>query len=1539
MFEDLFGKKEAIKTVKPKGITFEGLFEKPLVKKRWGEVFEYAGWEKIDMTKPGMKELKEAGFAPPTPTITVSLTEDLKGVKREDTGEVILKEQFTPEMKTAWRGMLEQLSKAQREAVEKIPTTYPGIIKEEVKGVWEKIKQIPTTIKEWPGKGVSWKDILTTDISAKEQFTELIPEGTAEFFTGGYKGVSQTLIGLGNIFTKILPYSEEQKKGATEEAKLLQQKYAITDPAEIPGYIFEKVAEIGIASGITNSVLLKAPTVAKFASTYPKIYSSLSFGVTGTALGQIRMESDASWQQRLKQASIDFPSWTAWGAVGGVPVKAFYKYMPAYFTIGYVSAILEGQSQEDAITTGISSATIGSIFKMASIPKKAHDVMLKDAQSTFKKYGAKDFTKQSYYKLAHQYHPDKIGGSEKIMKDINNSWMVLSKTPAELQKGIMKEFKDLIKSVVKRPIPTKRAIVPFVPPIEPKPSLTKIEPKSLVPKVAPKVTAIIPKAKVEVKPKVEAKVVPEAKPIPKELEPLAVEARKFKSAEEFVEAQPITYHGTDFAKGLEKGVKPTYLTALQKAAGIKEKIGFSLTTDISVAKRYGETVKEYYIDPSAKIATPKDLPEVKFTKFEDGEILYNQIDAVKLAKEKGFDGVDINAFEQLTSKPRKVFEIQIFNTDILRTKQQLQDFYAQATKEVKPVVKAKLPEIKKPPIKEEVVLHAFIGMPDPGVDKFLAEEVRPILNKATEAGRYLFKETKHIPEFLMRIIEPAKLVPGEPYATVIRGIHKPEARLVEFDQKRLETMDVNISELEKWFNKFSDKDLENLMLTRGKTTSPEARKIQVKAFAEISKELKVPSVKRAIQEIADFNYKFLQEVAGKDIHKVEDYFYGMYKNPKKVNKFLDYWRSTERFTKQKKLPTVADAEAYGLELIHKNPVANLRAEFRAIAKLEGMVWMREELLRTGKGIYIEEMAKAPVEWDKVNDPVFRELRVEPNLARLINNLISTNKITRVPVANFIRNINNALRTYKFIGSAFHLGVIGKQSVADSGYLGFAYKKTAVKGVTFGFRTNDPIFQTPEYLEYIELGGGHKYSVEFEAKRILVKSVDKINRGNYLGAFTQAGIIPAKIPIGFVNWMFNQYIPKVKYAKYLDFVATKEKTLGRMITDAEKIEIIKEGQNFYGMMNERLFGRSGTTTTALRFIFLAPGFAEGNFRTILKAFSQWGVKGTYGAGRSRFNIVNSLIITGLLATVGTLIFTKKLPKKPEKLEDIRDLFKIDTGKVDKNNKRIMIDLMTYDKDYWNITFNVLRGRPDKAVTESVKRLGGMKAPTFEMMTDFALMLQGKAIYDWKDDKITEITDPFLQKLMKLSVYQIQKLEPISWSVYKQLRRKEVDRSIALIEAMMGVRPAKTEADKREQEIRNRLFSLRDQQEQLYYYLGTINKPKKAIEDYNKIVSDVLNGKMIPQEMRDEWEPKLLIDIDRLLSNKVYQLTDPMEKLTKEEKEKEIEKIKKYLKNFEVTDEELSKHLRYYWQEHPVESPWSKTHRENVIKREIRLKERY
>jgi predicted RNA methylase len=789
-------------------------------------------------------------------------------------------------------------------------------------------------------------------------------------------------------------------------------------------------------------------------------------------------------------------------------------------------------------------------------------------------------------------------------------------------------------------------------------------------------------------------------------------------------------------------------------------------------------------------------------------------------------------------------------------------------------------------------------------------------------------------EMFMSIVEPSKAVEiaqgKDVYAEVIKATHKADVAMIEFNEKELETLDRTLGEWGKALGKYPKRILENLMLSRGKPVSAEAIAIRDNALQQLIKEApELVGTRKMITRASDFNYDYLKEVVGDEIAYVEDYFYGIYKEPRKVEKFLNHWKTTKRFTKEKKLPSVADAKAFGLELRDPNPVNNLRSEYLAIARLEGMIGLKESLMKQGEGKYIDKTELAPIEWDKVHDPVFADVRVAPELARMINSLISTNKITRIPLLNAIRQVNNFLRTVKFIGSAFHLGVEAKQAVADSGYLGFYHKKTALRGITTGFKKSDPIFQTPEYRDYIAHGGGHRYSVDSEAQRAFSNMVDKINAALGVpgaGKAIRGAAFVGQLPETFVKWMFENYIPKVKYGKYLDTVREQEVKVGRSLTSAEKIDIIKEGQNFYGMMNERLFGRSGTVTTLLRFKFMAPGFAEGNFRTMLKAILQWGGDEGFKAHRSRSNIINSFIISATLATVGTLILTGKPPKKPETLADVRDVFKIDTGRVDQNGRRIMIDLLTYDKDYWGVFGNLATGQPGEAAETLIKRLGGMTSTTWEVLSDLNQLSMGKAIYDWKGDRVTEVTDSFIQKVLKLSIHELKKAEPISANVFQQGRKKGVGTALAAAMTLAGVRLAKSEQDKREIEILSQIFSLRDQQEALYWYLGSIKDPREQIKKYNQTVMRILDNPITPLEVKDEYGPKLIIDVDRLISNKVYNYLGDRARLaeyrrTPEKYRKEIKELKddvqkahKWLKNFEIAESQYKKHLKVYELKH-------------------------
>jgi len=172
---------------------------------------------------------------------------------------------------------------------------------------------------------------------------------------------------------------------------------------------------------------------------------------------------------------------------------------------------------------------------------------------------------------------------------------------------------------------------------------------------------------------------------------------------------------------------------------------------------------------------------------------------------------------------------------------------------------------------------------------------------------------------------------------------------------------------------------------------------------------------------------------------------------------------------------------------------------------------------------------------------------------------------------------------------------------------------------------------------------------------------------------------------------------------------------------------------------------------------------------------------------------------------------------------------------------------------------------------------MKAPTADMIVDLALMSMGKAIYDWKGDRVVEITDPFLLKAMKLTTYEVKKLMPISVSVFQQSKKRDIDTTIAAIETLMGLRPTKTEKDIREQKLISKMYSLRGQREELSWYIGKSTDPQRTVQDYNKIVNGILESPYIPKSMKDEWSPKLLVDLEEVKTWKRY----PVEKMTKKE----------------------------------------------------------
>jgi hypothetical protein len=136
------------------------------------------------------------------------------------------------------------------------------------------------------------------------------------------------------------------------------------------------------------------------------------------------------------------------------------------------------------------------------------------------------------------------------------------------------------------------------------------------------------------------------------------EAKKYKTAEEFVKAQ-----GTPVFRGVMKGTKEFS----PSSSGAFNEYGFSVSADKKVANKYraGGGVIEGYIEPKAKIKIEPN----QFGDKEPGYML--DIEKVKQAKKEGYDGYTF------TNKDGEL-ETLIFNKEIIKTKSQLTDIWNKA---------------------------------------------------------------------------------------------------------------------------------------------------------------------------------------------------------------------------------------------------------------------------------------------------------------------------------------------------------------------------------------------------------------------------------------------------------------------------------------------------------------------------------------------------------------------------------------------------------------------------------------------------------------------------------------------------------------------------------------------------------------------------------------------------------------------------------------------------------------------------------------------
>ena len=706
------------------------------------------------------------------------------------------------------------------------------------------------------------------------------------------------------------------------------------------------------------------------------------------------------------------------------------------------------------------------------------------------------------------------------------------------------------------------------------------------------------------------------------------------------------------------------------------------------------------------------------------------------------------------------------------------------------------------------------------------------VKKVAESAKGVLEQTKMAVGNLNQVFNPASKVidklGGEAYSNVIKAIHTPEAESLGFNNAHSEALDKSFKQLKEYFAKLSPQDVNDFNLIRGEALTTEGKLLQTEARKRLDASLQDPKLVDALKEGSDYIYKYAKD-NDLSINYFEDYYYGAFKNPAKVTKYLEYIRNMERYTKEKTFHTIADAQAWGLELQDPNPITNLEQEMGAISQVVGLKNLREQQLKDGHNYAVEAHEATPEQlkkWDKIENPVFEGMLFDPEYAKFVNSLLSTNKVTSNMFLGGLRNTSYLIQQIKFFGSVFHLRNEVKGIISDESW--GLFNKEGYQNLAKSFKPIDQ--STPEYKEYVNLGGGHRYSIESQAQQLLNNFIDTFGKGNFFEPVTEKlkGVLNSKwIPAspGMVKWMFDEFIPSLKYTKYLEEVASQTTKLGRPLTDNEKIDIIKTNQNFYGEMNERLFGRSSTVTSALRIIFGTPGYGEGNARVAVKPIGDLAgvVKGegfTPEGKRSIRFIISSLFTTLVTATIGTYIMTGKPPEKPETARDVRDLFKTQTNIKDGKGNPVYFDMMGYDNDFWSLYGNLATGQPEKILPTLASRVSGATSVPFRVLNDLTTLFNGGVVYDYKGTPVFYRTDSLAAKFSKFLEHEGSIAQPISKGTLDQSTQKGVGPVLATGLAVAGIRTTTSEKVKDTKAALLDETSLRNSKEETHYEISKL-----------------------------------------------------------------------------------------------------------------------
>jgi hypothetical protein len=579
-------------------------------------------------------------------------------------------------------------------------------------------------------------------------------------------------------------------------------------------------------------------------------------------------------------------------------------------------------------------------------------------------------------------------------------------------------------------------------------------------------------------------------------------------------------------------------------------------------------------------------------------------------------------------------------------------------------------------------------------------------------------------------------------------------------------------------------------------------------------------IAKVLRQLLDERRLAVQSLGtGKLKNFYKNYFPHIWKRPQRAKKvFAEFFskrplEGSKSFLKRRKLPTIADGLARGLEPITDNPVdlalLKMNEQDRYVMAHETLAeWKANGIAKFERGLKPPQPG-----WTRIDDGIStvygRNAKGESivrghyyaldGAARVMNNYLSPG-LRDYASYRAMFGLNNWLNQMQLGLSAFHLGFVASDATVSKAALGFQaimrgkpiqalryFAETPTAAFTTYFKGDKLLkeWERPgtkgaaitQMVDNLVLAGGRSRMDAIYRTHMYENMMAALRRRNVSGVIGAAVRAPFAGMEYLSNLLMNEVVPRMKLGAFADMAEFHLRNMpaGSSFEDVRQV-LTQDWNSIENRLGEMTYDNlfwDKTFKDLNMLLVRSVGWNLGTLREVGGAVFDVGVQPVRALrGERNLNLNRLSYVMGLVTVTAVMNAIYQRLKTGKGPEETKDYFFPKNGELDEQGRPQRVSMPTYIKDIYHYG------------THPLKTVESKVAPIWSL---FAEMIHNRDFYG---TAIRNEDDPYIQQLQELALHAAKAAIPIGVRNYQ--RETKLGSSLATrAEQFVGVSPAPTD----------------------------------------------------------------------------------------------------------------------------------------------------